>query len=363
MVTGLGVPLGCLEAFVSRRDTIVIGASAGGVEALRVLLAGLPLEFEARMLVVLHVPANGVNTLASVLARSSRMKVRSAANRDRLEPGVILVAPPDHHLVVVDDSCLLTQGPRENGHRPAIDVLFRSAARALGPRMIGVILSGALDDGTVGLRAIRSRGGLGVVQDPDDAQHASMPRHAINAASPEYVLPVAEMPELLVRLIGTEVDPAQEAGADPQSPEQPDKLVSLEIAPPQVTPEDLPEPRRPAESSSLSCPDCRGELFATTQEDYLRFRCQVGHAWSVQSLMAEHRVAVEGALWMALRVLDEKSALCTDMSVRANDGGASISARRFAEQAADATEAADVLRDLLAPGIGTEDRQDGGRLV
>jgi two-component system, chemotaxis family, protein-glutamate methylesterase/glutaminase len=343
---------------VSQRDTVVVGASAGGVAALRTLLAGLPADFPARILVVLHVPATGVNALASVLARSSAMKVRSAANQDRLEPGVILVARPDHHLVVVDDSVLLTRGPRENGHRPAIDVLFRSAAQALGPRTIAVVLSGALDDGSAGLRTIRSRGGLGVVQDPDDAQHAGMPTNAIRAADPEYVVPVAQMPVLLTGLIGVEVsDPAP--APDPEYL----RLLQTEVAVSELSPEALHRAHRPGRPSGLACPDCHGALFAIGEEEFIRFRCRVGHAWSAESLLAEHRSAVEGALWMALRALEEKAALCQDMSDRAGTNGAGISALRFAEQASEATDAAELLRGLLADGTGVGiDEQEGTQL-
>jgi two-component system, chemotaxis family, protein-glutamate methylesterase/glutaminase len=348
------------------RDTIVVGASAGGVEALRILFGGLPADFPARVLVVLHVPPSGVNALASVLARSSAMRVKGATNRDRLEPGVVLVARPDHHLVVVDDECLLTRGPRENGHRPAIDVLFRSAADALGPRTIGVILSGALDDGSDGLRAIRARGGIGVVQDPDDAQHSGMPNSAIRAAAPEYVLPVDAMPALLMKLIGAEVsDPSNGVAAPIETPDQEQsaaKLIRMEVAMSEMTPESFHTARRPGESSGLSCPDCHGVLFAISEQDFLRFRCRVGHAWSIESLLAEHRAAVEGALWMALRALEEKAALCSEMSERATGSGANISARRFAEQATETMGAAEVIRRLLADGTGQQNWQEDAEL-
>jgi two-component system, chemotaxis family, protein-glutamate methylesterase/glutaminase len=338
---------------VSRRDTVVVGASAGGVAALRTLLADLPAGFPARILIVLHVPASGVNALASVLARSSPMRVRSAMNGDQLEPGVVLVARPDHHLMVVDDSVRLTRGPRENGHRPAIDVLFRSAAKALGPRTIGVVLSGALDDGSAGLRAIRARGGLGVVQDPDDAQHSGMPSNAIRAADPEYVVPVAEMPGLLPQLIGAEVE-SPDLAADKFLPAELARLMETEVAMAEMSAEGFRAAHRPGVSSGLSCPDCHGVLFSIGEADFPRFRCRVGHAWSAESLMAEHRTAVEGALWMALRALEEKAALCLDMSDRVGAGGAAISARRFSEQSAEARDAAQVLRGLLAEGAGIE---------
>jgi two-component system, chemotaxis family, protein-glutamate methylesterase/glutaminase len=343
---------------VSQRDTVVIGASAGGVPALRILLGDLPADLPARILVVLHVPASGVNALASILARSSRLKVRSAANQDRLEPGGVLVARPDHHLVVVDDSVLLTRGPRENGHRPSIDVLFRSAARALGPRIIAAVLSGSLDDGSAGLRVVRARGGLGIVQDPDDAEHPGMPLNAIQAADPEYVVPIAAMGALLTSLIGAEVP-------DPP-PEDPEliQLLETEVSIAKLTMESLHEPHRLATSSGFSCPDCHGTLFSVGEDDFARFRCRVGHAWSIQSLLAEHRTAVEGALWMAFRALEEKAALCLEMSERAAAGRAPISARRFMDQATEAREAAGLVRDLLADGAETdiEFEKESGRL-
>jgi two-component system chemotaxis response regulator CheB len=351
---------------VSQRDTIVVGASAGGVEALRTLFGGLPADFPACVLVVLHVLPSGVNALASVLSRTSAMRVRTAVNSERLEPSVILVARPDHHLVVVDDECLLTRGPRENGHRPAIDVLFRSAANALGPRTIGVILSGALDDGSVGLRAIRAQGGIGVVQDPDDAQHSSMPSSAIRAAAPEYVLPVAAMPDLLADLLGAEVpERPEDVPTAIQSPDQEHataELIRTEVAMSEMTPEGFHTALRPGQSSGLSCPECQGVLFAISEQDFLRFRCRVGHAWSIESLLAEHRTAVESALWMALRALEEKATLCSDLSDRAGIGGASISARRFAEQATEAMGAAEVLRRLLADGSGHQNWQEDAEL-
>lgn len=348
------------------RDTIVIGASAGGVEALRRLLGGLPAAFPARVLIVLHLPATGVNTLASVLGRSTAMTVRTATDQARLEAGVALVAPPDRHLVVVDDTCLLTRGPRENGHRPAIDVLFRSAASALGARTIGVVLSGSLDDGSAGLRAICSCGGVGVVQDPDDAQHPSMPRSAIESANPGYISTVALMPALLRDLIGVEVpmepgEPEEQRESGP--PVDRSKVIRTEVAIAEMQTGEFPEGAQPpGESSGLSCPDCHGVLFTIPEGDFLRYRCRVGHAWSIESLLAEHGTAVEGALWMALRTLEEKAALCVDMSERAKASGATITSARFADQATDAKAAAEVIRGLLADGTGHQNLPEGTRV-
>ncbi|MFI7589157.1 chemotaxis protein CheB [Spongisporangium articulatum] len=336
---------------MAQRDTIVIGASAGGVEALRSLLGGLPGDLPAAVLVVMHTPPSAINALASILRRSTSLVVRPAETDLRLERGTVVVARPDHHLLLVDDHVILTRGPRENGHRPAVDVLFRSAARAVGPRAIGVVLSGALDDGAAGLVALRSRGGLGVVQAPDDALHAGMPRSAIAAADPEHVVPVTEMAEVIAREVGVEVpDPA------PTTP-----LMETELAMAELEPHALNDPERPGTPAGLSCPDCHGTLFEIAENGYLRYRCRVGHAWSQQSLLAENDAALEGALWMALRSLEEKAALALSMAGRARDRDQPMTAARFEEQAAESTSAATLLRRMLMDGTGIVVTEEQGR--
>jgi len=325
------------------RDTIVIGASAGGVEALRSVLGALPGDLPAVVLIVLHTPPSGVNALAAILSRSTELEVVAAEQGTALKPGTVVVARPDHHLMVVDDHVMLTRGPRENGHRPAVDVLFRSAARARGPRVIGVVLSGSLDDGSAGLVAVRSRGGIGVVQDPDEALSPGMPRNAIEAAHPEHVETLDGIGRRLAELVGAPVRGGETA---------PPGLMEAEVAMAELDPDALRGSERPGHPAGLSCPDCHGTLFEIDEHGFVRYRCRVGHAWSAESLLAESDASIEGALWMALRSLEEKAALAVSMAERARGAGRSVSGDRFAIQAQEVGDAAAVLRRLLETGAG-----------
>ena len=325
---------------MAKRDVLVIGASAGGVEALRELVSGLPGDFPAAVLIVLHLPARTRSALPHILERAGSLPAKQAEDRDELLPGRLLVAAPDQHLIIADHSVTLSRGPVENGHRPAVDVLFRSAALVHGARVVGIVLSGALDDGTAGLAAIRSRGGIGVVQDPKEALHPSMPRCAIEGAAPEHVVRVAEMPELLVRLAEEEIDPAQVL--------PPSALMEVETAMAGLDGKAYDTPDRPGHPSGYSCPDCSGGLFVIDEDDVLRFRCRVGHAWTAESLVSQQSSAMETALWMALRGLEEKASLTRDMSRRAADRGHRHTAEMFDAQYRAALTSARLMRQLMA---------------
>jgi two-component system, chemotaxis family, protein-glutamate methylesterase/glutaminase len=286
-----------------RRNVIVLGASAGGVEALRTLVGGLPADLPASVLVVLHIPPYGGSVLPAILARAGSLPARHPTTTEPLAPGEIVVAPPDHHLVLFDNHLRLTRGPRENGHRPAIDVLFRSAARAVGARVIGVVLSGVLDDGTAGLAAIKSRGGLAVVQDPDDAIYPGMPHNAIEHVAVDHVLPADDIAKLLVRLCE---EPVDDAGHPPPP------LMEIEADLAMMSETAMNHPERPGQPSGFSCPDCNGVLYEIKDGEITRYRCRVGHAWSAESLLGEQAEQLDAALWMALRGLEEKAALAPD---------------------------------------------------
>jgi two-component system chemotaxis response regulator CheB len=332
-----------------RRNIVVIGASAGGVETLRTLVEGLPLDFPASVLIVLHVPSYGGSVLPAILSRSGPLPAKHPAHVEPLRAGEILVAPPDHHLVLDDGVARLTRGPRENGHRPAVDVLFRTAARAAGPRVVGVVLSGVLDDGTAGLNAIVARGGVAVVQDPADALYPGMPASAIDHVPVQHVAPADEIAKLLVRLCA---EPIEDDGV-PAPP-----LMEIEADLAMMDDEAMNEPDRPGAPSGFSCPDCNGVLYEIRDGALVRYRCRVGHAWSAETLFGEQSQQLEGALWMALRGLEEKAALARTMRERAIERNNAITAQRFTEQAAEASRAATLIRSMLEAHVSSPEEME-----
>jgi two-component system chemotaxis response regulator CheB len=257
---------------------VAIGASAGGVEALRALVAGLPPDLAAAVLVVLHIPPHAPSALAGILDRAGPLRAQSARHGMQLQPSMICVAPADHHLLVRDGHLELSAGPTENGHRPAIDPLFRSVALACGVGAIGVVLSGARDDGAAGLTVIVERGGQAVVQDPEEALRRSMPASALEHVTSAHVLPAAKIGALLGELMREGPPPDEPSSTNPQFAAE-NEVAALR---PLTTGALLSS--RP---SGFSCPNCHGVLFEMEGEPAPRYRCRVGHAWSPGSLAAE----------------------------------------------------------------------------
>ena len=320
-----------------------MGASAGGVEALRALVGGLPPDYPGAVLVVLHVPRDAPSALPMILSRSGPLPAAVAEDGERLQRGRVYVARNGHHLLLLDGHLRLTRGPAENGHRPAIDPLFRSVARAAGPRAIGVVLSGSRDDGAAGLAAIAARGGTTIVQDPADALTPWMPRAALERVTADHVLPAAKLGGLLAGITAMDLFEQPEPGPDP--------LLDAEVAMSQLGPVTTDAFAPPA---GFGCPSCGGGLFEIADQPIPRYRCRVGHAWSPESLLDEQVIAVEGALWMALRALEEKSAL----SRRLAGARGAVHARRFEEQAAEAEGAAAAIRRFIETLGSTADLED-----
>ncbi len=323
-------------------DIVVIGASAGGVEALLTVVRALPHDLPAAVFVVLHVPPDGESMLPRILSHAGPLPAAHPQDGDLIEQGRIYVAPPDYHLLVERERMRVVRGPRENRSRPAVDPLFRSAARAYGPRVIGVILSGMLDDGTAGLIAIRERGGIGVVQDPNDALFPGMPTSAIKYADPTDVLPVAEIGSLLNRLTrepvrttkGKEVSAAMENETE---------IAALDM-------DAVSDSDQHGTPSGFGCPECGGALWEREEGSLLRYRCRVGHAFTASSLIAEQSSQLEAALWAALRGLEEKAALVHRLADRARDAEHPMLVARYAEQEHTARQHAAVLRELILRG-------------
>lgn len=321
---------------MTHRDVVVVGASAGGVEALRTLVAGLPGDLPAAVLIVLHVPRSAPSALAAILARVSSLPVRPAVDGEMLRHGRVYVAVVDRHLLVLDNRIRLSRGPSENGHRPAIDPLFRSAARSFGPRVVGVVLSGTRDDGAAGLAVVSQLGGITVVQDPADAAYPAMPRAAMNACEVDHVLPVTKIGPLLGEVV--------RQPAPPFVPGQ-DALLNTEVDVASTVPDGESDLGSPA---TYGCPACGGALYEISGVPSPRYRCRVGHAWSPESLLEEQSAALESSLWMALRALSEKSALSRQMAAAFEDRlGGRHTVGRFETMARDADEAAEMIKGLI----------------
>jgi two-component system chemotaxis response regulator CheB len=309
---------------------VVVGASAGGIEALTTLVRGLPEHFGAAIAVVLHMPASGTSVLPAILDRASELPAKAATDGEPIQAGRIYVAPVDHHLIVNPGELALSHGPRENGHRPSIDTLFRTAAATYGARTIGVILSGTLDDGAAGLALIKQAGGIAIVQDPDDAVYGGMPRAALQRTDVDHVVTVRELPRLLAELVG---------GGDPAD-------VPAAVGAPDPT-VDIPVDRDVA--SGLICPECGGALWPVEEAGVPRFRCRIGHAYSEDTLVDEQGVMLENALWSALRVLEERVQLLRRMAARAMTSGHTRSSEAFLAKAHDAERQAEIIRAGVLP--------------
>lgn len=327
---------------MATRDIIVIGASAGGVMALSELVAALPANLPAAVFIVLHIPSNAPSLLPAILARESRIAVDHAVDGEIIRRGRVYVAPPDHHLLIEEDRVKLVRGPKENLHRPSIDALFRSAARWAGPRAIGVVLTGARDDGKVGMRAIQKRGGITIVQDPAEAPFPSMPLSVMQDIEVDFSLPLREIAPSLNELSRQQAD---DEGRYPV----PDQVeIEAKIAKQEMEGDELiASVERLGRISKLTCPDCHGALWEIDDLDMLRYRCHVGHAYSAEALSEGQSDMLEVALWSAVRALEEQMMLANRIVDRARKANQLRAVRTFERRAKEAEEYSSMIRQLL----------------
>ncbi len=329
------------------RDLIVIGTSAGGVGALSTMVRTLPAAFPSSLFVVCHMPADARSRLPEILSQAGPLLATHPTDGEPFYPGHIYVAPPDHHLLLSHDGRMrLTRGARENHHRPAVDPLFRSAARHYGERVIGVVLTGALHDGTAGLMAIRNAGGLAIIQDPDEAMVATMPQSALTIAGVDHVVSLADLAPRLIELV-------QEPIKAQQRTDLMDKIQHMS----NIVTQDMARQERGELRGGVSvftCPECGGALWQVDEANPVRFRCHVGHMYESEVLLSEQTEALEAALWTAVRTFREKSVLSTQLANRERAGGNASAAERFEEQAAQAAQFGNLIQQYVLQGQPAE---------
>lgn len=290
----------------SLSQIVVIGTSAGGLNALTHLLSQLHENFPAPILAVQHISADAVgNVLLKTLATHTKLTCIHAENGMQLKPGHLYLAPSDHHLMVDEgEKVIITKGAQENRSRPAIDPLFRSVAVEFGNRTIGILLTGYLDDGTAGMKVIQRCGGICIIQDPADAEYADMPQNALNQLKPDYCLPIAEMGGLLYQLINRKIGK--------QKPIPKDILTEAKIAKRVLS--DLPSVNALGKQVPFNCPNCGGVLWQVDDGPSIRYRCHTGHAYTAAALLAEQTRKIEETMWVALRMFEERKNLLTTLA-------------------------------------------------
>lgn len=319
---------------VSEPSVVVIGASAGGVEALRRVVAGLPQDLSAAVCIVLHLAPGSPSALAGILDRAGPLRCRPAVDGAPLRSGEVVVAPPDRHLLIVDGHVALSVGPRENGHRPSVDALFRSAAVAKDSRVVGVVLSGTRDDGTVGLAVIKASGGSAVVQDPEEALYPGMPSSALAHVDVDAVARADQIGGIIGRLMNE--DSARAAQTNDPDP--------------------VPPPGEPVASV---CPECGGVLSEQIDAGVIQWRCKVGHRYSAESLADAQANGVEATLWAAVRALQDRQELLERMAAQLKRRDMARSARSLTARAKEANAQAEAIKATLGRAAETTLRSLG----
>ncbi len=329
-----------MQLSLQHRDIIVVGASAGGFDAIKKLVASLPVNLHAAIFIVWHMAPQSESVLPNVINRLRSMPAIGAYDNQLIEPGHIYIACPDRHLIIEDDHIRITRGPKENRFRPAIDALFRSAAYVYGSRVIGVILSGALDDGTAGLWTIKKRGGIAIVQDPDDAEVPAMPENAIREVPVDYILPVAEMAPLIVKLCNQKI--TEQKHNDMEEDKKTEREIRIALQ------EHVPgQGMQFGELAPFSCPECHGVLSAIKEGSLVHYRCHTGHAFSPNSLLVAITENIEQSLWDSLRGVEESISLLNHIGDHYAENNQPHYAALYFQKAREALELGQQLRKVF----------------
>lgn len=334
---------------MSGHDIIVIGTSAGGLKALGMVLGALPPNLDATLFIVQHLAADKPSLLPQILTDVGALPASHPSDGEPIQSARIYVAPPDHHLLINQGVMRVVRGPQENRFRPAIDTLFRSAARAYGPRVVGVVLTGYLDDGTVGLQAIKKRGGVAIVQDPSEAEYPSMAKSALRFVRVDYCLPLAEISDRLVQL---SKEPAAEEEAYPVTEEI---EVESKIAEQGMnTQEFLEHVEAIGTRTTYTCPECNGSIWQIGSSEPLRFRCHTGHSFTANVFLSEQTQNLENALWSAVRAMEEKVTFARQMAERMESYNLSNDAAKYQEHAKGLDQEVALIRGLILNGFATK---------
>jgi two-component system chemotaxis response regulator CheB len=323
------------------RDIVVVGASAGGITALKDFVKFLPKDFKGSVFVVLHIPAYTETYLPSILSKAGPLKAVIPKDGERIEQGMIYVAPNDHHMLLEHNKVIVRRGPKENRFRPSIDALFRSAAYVYGKRVIGVVLSGYLDDGTSGLWTIKRLGGVAIIQDPHDAEQPQMPENVLGHVDVDYTLSAVDMGPLIAGLVG-EVSPEQF-----KIPDHEMKLLEMEII--IATRDNAFEMGiiEMGEFTPFTCPECHGALVRLVEGNIIRFRCHTGHAYTASSLLADVSTSVEDLLWQSMRAMEEMVILLNNTAEHYEAMGKSDAAVLFRRKAKESSKRARSIHDSI----------------
>lgn len=323
---------------MDNRDIITIGASAGGVETLMQLVGALPADLPAALFIVLHVSPEAPSALAEILASRGPLPVETATDHQEFQRGAIYVAPPDRHLMIDRSYMYITRGPHENHTRPAVDPLFRSAAVVHGPHVVGVVLSGTLDDGTSGLTAVKRCGGVGVVQDPKDALYPDMPQNALDGNEDvDYCIGLGKLAALLTQL----------SHEPPGPPVTPPDILLTEVEISRTGQGGTPRLNEIGDLVPLTCAECGGPLWEIKGEKIVRFRCREGHSYTSKALALGLSEGVERSLWVAVQTMDERIRMLDHLASYEREKGRERAAASFVERAKEASEHATRLRQFL----------------